>query len=170
MYPSSLFPGSQPLKVTSGPGLSSLGGAMQVQVPCTLVSPRLRLRSWIFLIYSDSPILVCSTQQVPFYNLKTQCCYHPRGNSQQWGVLLLPVGLWVKSPERHSGCSSEVPREDGATGAHSHELSNTYVGFSSHEDIRASKRLNKYLSPTSKSTRIQTQDSFSRTVLVHPYL
>lgn len=44
------------------------------------------------------------------------------------------------------------------------------IGSSSHEEIEASKTLNKYLSPISKSTRIQTQDFPSRKGFFLPYL
>lgn len=78
------------------------------------------------------------------------------------GHLLLLVGFWVKSPEKHSGHSSEVPQKDETMGAHSIAWPN--ADFSSDEEIEAFKRLSKYLTAINKNTRTLTQGPPSRTV------
>ena len=63
----------------------------------------------------------------------------------------------MKSPEKHSGHSSEVPQKDGTMSAHSTVSPNA-------EEIEAFKSLSKYLTAINKNTRTLTQGPPSRTV------
>lgn len=158
MYLTPLCPGSHPLTHL----WSRCWGGRRCHAgsnapPCWHVS--LWAHACISHIHSDAQCwLVCFYSASPHEQPRNHGVIQ-RGNSQQWGTLLLLLGRWVKSPWRHSGYSSEMPgrmqsQEPMATSPRAHPA----VGFSSDEEIEASKRLNKYLTPMNKSTRIQSQD------------
>ena len=95
------------------------------------------------------------------HSLAAEHAQHTHNGNSQQGSSTSPGWFWVKSPEKHSGHSSEVPQKDETMGAHSVAWPN--ADFSSDEEIEAFKRLSKYLTAINKNTRTSTQGPPSRT-------
>lgn len=141
MYPSSSCPGSHPLHPHLWSwswkggwyhaGSSALyAGASPLRPRPSIFLTHLMPQCW-WVVFSKHPCMTWKGRGVTTL----------RGNSQQWDVLLSWLVFGRKSHERYSGHSSEVPRKDGATDAHSCESSSMpFVVFPHMRESRPLKR------------------------------